>query len=508
MGPATEAGEDLRQRSDAMQNWVEEELETSDIGDERLDARFRVLTDRLSQKPSISIPAACAGWTEACAAYRFFDNGRVNEKRVLQPHHDSTLERIKGHEVVLLVQDTTEIDVTRPEQQMEGAGPLDDESHVGFLNHATFAVTPERVPLGVVDANLWSRDLEEFRANKKRSKRAKEKRRKQTPIEDKESFRWVKGYRLACNIAAQAPNTTVVAISDSEGDIFEYFAEAAREGETHKAQWIVRACQDRSVPSEDGQAYQRLWTELSQTKVRGTLKVDVSKNEPKSHDDRKRRQARSARTTTVTVQAKRVTLRGPSRPGGRLPDVEVNAILVREVDPPEGEEPIEWLLLTSLSIRSFAKICLVIEYYCCRWQIEIYFRVLKSGCKVEDRQFKDADRYLPCLALYMVIAWRVMYVMMLGRTCPEMSCDEVLSEAEWKAVYTVVARKPAPETPPQLQEMIQLIGRLGGHLGRTHDGPPGPKAMWIGMQRMMDLAAAWEAFGPSARAARKTKRRV
>jgi hypothetical protein len=147
----------------------------------------------------------------------------------------------------------------------------------------------------------------------------------------------------------------------------------------------------------------------------------------------------------------------------------------------------------------------VISYYCCRWQIEIYFKVLKSGCKVEERYFEDAEHFLPCLALYMVIAWRIMYVTMLGRQCPDMSCAELFSEEEWKAVYTVVSGDPLPATPPTLQEMLLLIARLGGHLGRTHDDPPGPKTMWIGMQRMRDLALAWLAFGPATAARRKRK---
>ena len=493
-----------------MQEWVEQELETADLGDERLDARFRVLTDCLSRHPSVSIPTACGGTAEMTAAYRFFGNERVKAAKVLTPHRHATLQRIQAERVVLVIQDTTEMDVTRPEQQLAGAGPLNDESHWGFYNHVSLAVTPERVPLGVVDANQWARDVEEFRKNKRLSKRAKEQKRKQTRIEDKESYRWVEGYRLASTVAAQVPKTLVVSIADSEGDIYEYFAEAAPEKGTRKAEWIVRACQNRSLPSAGsaGSGYQKLWEEVSGTSILDTCQVEVSKNRPQSQDDRKRKQARSARTTTVTIQAKRVKLKAPWRPDAPLQDVDVNAILVREVDPPEGEEPVEWLLLTSLPIDKLKKVQRVIEYYACRWQIEIYFRVLKSGCKVEDRQFESDDHYLPCLALYMVIAWRVMYVMMLGRTCPEMSCGELFSEAEWKAVYTIVRREPAPETPPTLQEMIALIGRLGGHLGRKHDGPPGPKSMWIGMQRMMDLASAWEAFGPAARAAKNGKKCV
>ena len=111
---------------------------------------------------------------------------------------------------------------------------------------------------------------------------------------------------------------------------------------------------------------------------------------------------------------------------------------------------------------------------------------------------------MPCLATYLIVAWRVMYVMTLGRECPEMSCAEVLSEDEWRSVYTVVQQAPSPKQPPTIEEMVWMIGNLGGHLGRTNDGPPGPKAMWVGMQRMTDLALAWRTFGPANNATKRT----
>jgi hypothetical protein len=404
-----------------------------------------------------------------------------------------------------LIQDTTEFEVTRPEEQMEGAGPLSDEFHVGFHNHAMLAVTPERIPLGTINAHIWARDWDEFRENQ-RNKDAKERKKKQQSIEEKESHRWLEGYRCGCEVAAQVPDQTVVVISDSEGDIFECFAEAEEETGEKQAEWIVRACQNRSLQGKkEGGAWQKLWEEVGKAEVLGTMEVDVSKNRPNSKDVRKRKQPRSARRATLTIQATRITLKGPWRPGGKLADVEVNAVLVREINPPKGEEPIEWLLLTSLPINTWKKVCLVIDYYCCRWQIEIYFRILKSGCRVEELQLKTADRFKPCVALYMIVAWRVMHVLMLGRECPEMPCDLVFSEDEWKAVYTVVCQEPAPPVAPTLEEMVYLIASLGGHLGRTYDGPPGPKTMWIGMQRMMDLARAWRTFGPTKRHAGRRK---
>ena len=491
-----------------MQQWIEEELGTSDCGDERLDIRYRRVLDDLSQRPSASIPVACGGWSETQAAYRFFANERVDYEEVLNPHQDATLERIGAHRVVLFVQDTTEIDVTRPERKMKGAGPLNDESQWGFNNHAMLALTPEHIPLGVIDAHIWARDVDEFRAyqkEKERDPRAREKKKRERPIEEKESLRWLAGYWRGCEVAEQVPETTIVVVSDSEGDIFECFEDTSQNEKT--AEWIIRACQDRRIRNKRrGTADKKLWEKLRSSPVLGTMEVEVSKNTPKLK--RKRNQPRSPRIATLTIRATRVKLRGPQRAGGHLADVDVNAILVREKNPPKGEEPIEWLLLTSLPIKTFKQVCKVIEYYTCRWQIEIYFRVLKSGCKVEERQFEDASRYLPCLALYMVVAWRVMYVMMLGREYPEMSCEDVFSEDEWKAVYMVSQKEAPPNKPPTLEDIIYMIATLGGHLGRTHDDRPGPKTMWVGMQRMMDLALAWRTFGPSNSARKKRKKRV
>ena len=190
----------------------------------------------------------------------------------------------------------------------------------------------------------------------------------------------------------------------------------------------------------------------------------------------------------MVIRAARVTLRGPARPGGKLPDLGVNVVLVSEPNPPPGAEPIEWILLTDLPIDTVADVLRIIDYYMCRWQIEIFFRVLKSGCKVEESQLETAERFQPYLALCLIVAWRVMYVMMLGRECPELPCDVAFDDDEWQSVYATVKKAPPPAEPPPIKTIIDLIASLGGWLGRKCDGEPGPKAMWVGMQRMTDLA--------------------
>jgi hypothetical protein len=468
-----------------MQPWILNETKTADFGDERLDRRYELLLDRLSDKPSLSIPASCQGTAETEAAYRFFDNDRVNAAEILQPHHDATLERIRQEAVVLIPQDSTEFDLTRRQEKV--GGPLNDESRWGLFTHPHLAITPARLPLGVVGATIWKRDAKEFAKPQSQKRR----QRKAKPIEDKESYRWLKGYRDACRVAEQAPQTTVVSISDSEGDIYECFVEGVS-GETRRAEWIVRACQDRALAQEDRDLRQRLLC----TKLLGTLTIQASQRNASTGNGRKRKQARQARKTTVSVRALSVTLRPPNRVGVKLPPVKVNAILVFEENPPLGEEPIEWLLLTSLPIATFTEVQTVIDYYCCRWEIEIYFRVLKGGCRVEDLQLETAERFEACLAMYMIVAWRVLYVLMLGRECPDLRCDAVLSEAEWRSVYRIVEKRETRGDPPSLGEMVRKIAELGGYLGRKNDGPPGPKTMWIGLQRMRDFALAWTTFGP------------
>ena len=467
-----------------MSDWGNEETATVDFVDERLDKRMRSLLEQLGGKPGASLPAACKGWNETLAAYRFFNNKKVTHRKVLSPHRDATRKRMAGHKVVLCVQDTTEMDFTG--RKLRGAGPLSVSERIGFFNHVTLAVTPERLCLGVLDAEMWARDFEDPNKNDKR---------KQKPIEEKESFRWLAGYRRVCDLSEQLPSTQLISIADREGDIYEYFLEAARVDGGKRAEFIIRGCQDRNLPEmQEGGSHKKLMEETSGKPILGEMVFKIPKAE-----------GRSARRVVQSMKSGRVRLKPPFRKGETLPEVEINVVLVEEINPPEGEKPIVWLLLTSLPVDTFEQACLVVEYYLCRWQVEIYFKVLKSGCKIEERQLETAERIKPCIALYMIVAWRVLFVTMLGRECPELPCSVLFEDDEWKAVYVIAKNAPPPETPPALGDFTLMIASLGGYLNRKCDGPPGPKTMWVGLQRMVDFALAWKAFGRMQPEARKGK---
>jgi hypothetical protein len=473
--------------------WVLEEMKSANLKDRRLDDRLREVVGQLAARPTASIPAACGGRAEMEAAYRLFDNDNVTFDNILQSHQEATRRRIAEQQVVILAQDTTEIDLTRPEQQVHGAGPLTEGSRLGALLHVLHAFTPNGTPLGTLHALAWTRDNAPSRRQT-----LTHAQRLATPLEEKESYRWVVALRQAREEAQRQPQTRMVCVADSEADIYELLAEGM--SEPRVAEWIVRACQNRALHDENPEeeaasAYLREQLLAQPVLFMKTISIRGRKKKV-TCSTRSREQARISRKTEVEVRATRVALRPPRRPGHKLPVVSVNVVLVRESNPPEGEVPVEWLLLTSLPIDNVEQVQQVIEYYCVRWMVEVFFRTLKSGCRAEERRFEHIDRQLRCLAVYLIVAWRTLYVCRLGRACPEISCEAIFEPAEWKSVYRVVQNKPPPHQPPPLGDMVRMVAQLGGYVDRPRHDLPGPQTVWLGLQRMHDFALCWQLFGP------------
>jgi len=472
--------------------WASEEMGTADLQDKRLNARLTRLVSDLADRPVASIPAACGGHSETVAAYRFFDNPQVTYERVLEPHMQATRQRMAAQEVVLMVNDTTELDLTRPRQQVEGAGPMDSLSRCGAFLHLLESFTVDGTPLGAVGARIWTRDPEYF----KRPQQEKRKRRKAAAIEDKESFRWLEDLRLAREVAQELPAVQCIYVADSESDIYHLFAEPRGQ---RPVDWLIRACQERSVkpdlPASDGRTIREA---VLTHPVLFTKQITVRGRRAKvACETSARKVSRQSRTAQVAVRAARVTLRPPANMDRPLPATQVNVVLVREVDPPPNQEPVEWILLTTLPIDTPEQVRQIVQYYTVRWMIEILFRTLKSGCRVEQRRFEHVDRLLPCVAVYLIVTWRTLMVVRMGRSCPDMDCESLFEPSEWKSVRMVIHRQPPPRRPPPLAELLRLIGQLGGYVNRPgRPDMPGPQTTWLGLQRMGDLAWAWDTFGP------------
>lgn len=459
---------------DDTSSWVFDELLDIDLGDVRLNKRCERLLTTLSNQPKKSIPKACKGWAETLAAYRFFDNPKVTPEKIFLPHKKATLKRIQQEKIVLMIQDTTELNFSHRED-MEGMGMLSRPFEQGFHLHPTIAVTPSRLCLGVVSSHTWVR--EELGIKAERGKKE---------IEEKESFRWLNGYHVSNEVAKLCSDTLIVNVADSEADIYELFLEKEQDKE-NKAHWLIRGFQNRCLLDEDTE--ELIDKKLYEKTKSEPVICEYSFNLPASSRDN-----RKARTVTQEVRSGRVCLKPPKRKGNKLPPVEVTFVLCTEKGAPEEETPLEWLLLTSISIKEDEDILNIVRWYLCRWQIEVFFKILKSGCEIEELQFDNYERVLNCLSIYMIVAWRLLYIVMLGRQSPDVSCELVFDKDEWCAVYAVVKGKKPPKVPPNLREMIRMVASLGGFLGRKNDGEPGPQTMWIGIQRMRDFAIAWPIF--------------
>lgn len=472
-----------------MSCWIQEELATANLGDKRLDKRYGRILERLFDSPQSSMSGAMKGWAEVAAASRFFDNAKVTVEAVLKPHQDAALARVQRQERVLVIQDTTEADYTS-KTKLEGKGPLNSERRQGFYVHTQWLVGDQRLPLGAWSTDIYAREgLQEITSN-----------HKQREFEDKESHRWFEGYEKACELAAMAPGVQVISVSDREGDVYEVFVERARRVQAGEpaAHWVIRCCQKhRALLGEEGQkAHPKLAEEVQKSRVLGTIDFEISaKMQVKRVKGKNVSAPRQARHVTQEIRVGKLELRPPWRKEKQLPVVTIWAVSAKEINPPAGQDPIDWLILTSIPVNNFAEAKEILEIYLSRWEVEVFHKVLKTGCTIEDLQLKEAERIKPALALYMIVAWRVLYLMKLGRDCPRLPCDAVFEEAEWKSIVVISSGRKALEKKPCLGELIILIAKQGGYLGRKGDGPPGPKVMWLGLMCLQNFALAWKAFG-------------
>jgi hypothetical protein len=455
-------------------SWCEEELGGMEVADGRLRQRAIDSLQRLSQRPSASIPEASGDWAATKGTYGLFKHEAVNHAQLLKPHQEQTIERMRQYERVLVIQDSSYLDVTHFES-MKGVGPIGTEKQKirGLVMHSALAVTEQGMSLGVVHQSVWARP--------EPSEPLSEKARQARPIEEKESYKWLAGLAATPNLA----ETEVVTVCDAEADVYELLAQAV---ESEKG-LLVRAGQDRALmPPEVNRVRQTVGA--TQLRAQLTLKLQAKQSEP-------------AREAKVSVRYKQVKLKPPYRPKGDgyeplpLTPLTLWAVQVREVNPPQAVTPVEWLLLTTVSVKNTEDALQRIQWYCQRWQIEIWHKILKSGCRIEHRRLKDADRLLTCLALYVIIAWRLHWLTHFARHEPDALCTTALTDAEWQALYAHATGITEPLVqPPSIAQAILWIAQLGGFLARKGDGHPGVTVLWRGWRRLQDLVAMWSLFRP------------
>jgi Transposase DNA-binding/Transposase DDE domain len=364
--------------------WVRQELEKTELGDIRRTNRFMKIVSNLSNNPESSVPKASGTWAETKATYDFWDSPYIKPAQLRQGHVDATLERIKNHQIILAIQDTTELNYTT-HKAVKGVGYLDSKYAHGLKVHSTLATTTEGLPLGIIDQYVWAREPKSLGKSAQRSQKS---------TESKESQRWLDALKNTSSIIPKEQQ--VVTIADREADFYDLFACANREG----ADFLIRATQNRCLESSSN----HLKEEMELVETQATMTVELKRNP-----------TRTSRRATLTIRYKTLTIQPPQNRAKqeKLSPIELQVILVRESSAPSEAEAIEWWLLTTLPINCIEDVTTYVRWYSYRWSIERYHYVLKSGCGIEKLQLETAKRLEMALATYSIVAPCVYFILLI-----------------------------------------------------------------------------------------------
>lgn len=468
-------------------NWGMSEFGDTELGDKRLTERLVKLADSFANAPESSINQACESWSEAKAAYRFFQNDNVKESKILNMHVIKTVERIKNHDTVLVIQDTSYITYTS-HKKTTGLGIISRKAGInvknieskGLIMHTAFAVSSNGLALGLLDQKIHSRPpiSEEIKVLKKSS------HNNAVCIEDKESMRWLNTLKETVK-ATNLSTTQIVTVCDREADIYDFFELA----KTQDTAVLVRAARDREINRKSKcstKDKQKLWKVVENFHCSGKITVEIPGRDNKA-----------GRTAHLDVRFGKFMM-NPSRNNIRhktetLANLPMYVIQVIEKNQPANTTPLEWMLLTNIVVNSFKEAIEKIKWYCLRWRIEVFHKILKSGFKVEECRLSTGARLIKYLTVMSVIAWRMFFITLIARTSPNIPCTTLLAEEEWRVLYIKIHKIPPPSNIiPTIKDAIIWVARLGGYLARKNDPEPGPIVLWRGWQRLFNLTQGWQ----------------
>lgn len=467
-------------------NWAELEFGRLDLGDARRTRRLTKAFQQMIENPGLSVPELSDSWADTKSFYRLLDQELLTDQSILDAHRQGAIRRAaqSREHILLAVQDTTTINLTGREK-LEGKGAIGDgKKGSGLHLHNTLLIGAQSGNIfGLLGAKLYAR---ETLTRKERGLLS----RKDQPIEDKESFRWIESFRLAKEahqeLAASAPDPQsaprIISVGDREADIFELLLEAGK----HAGQGIELLVRSQFNREIDDPEQERLWAALAAAEEQGRLTVSV----PRDRSIQQREVSMSVRFQQVRIEAPEYLQK---QKAGQATPIGLTAIEVREVDV-APEDGICWRLLTTLKIDDVGAAIDAARWYAKRWQIEVMHRVFKSGCKVERRQMRTMDRLRPMIAMDLVVACYIMSLVHAARTQPDALASAWLEPDELEALcryHKLEGQKTALLT---IGRGVPLIAKLGGHLGRKGDGPPGAEVIWRGVRKLQNITDAWLVF--------------
>jgi hypothetical protein len=452
--------------------WFDRELAGCSFADERLSKRLRKLVAQIGSAMGQSIPLVCQDWANTKAAYRFLSNDRVSESDILAGHFQSTRDRTVATDgVVLVLHDTTEFTYQRESSDAIGitksinsgrdkAGRLRSHTVCGILMHSSLAVTIEGLPLGLAAVKFWTR--KKFKGTAALKKKINLTR---IPIEKKESIRWLENVHQSTELLGDPARC--VHIGDRESDIYELFC-AAQEAGTH---FLIRTCVDRLAGDGD----HTIADEMEKVAVKGLHRIDVRDNNGDPDE------------AVLEIRYRKICVQPPIGKQKRYPALTLTVIHAQERGTPKNRKKIDWKLITDLPVGSRADAIEKLEWYALRWKIEVFHKILKSGCKAEESKLRTAQRLTNLVSIFCILSWRVFWMTMLNRSVPNALPTLALTVTEIAVLDRLMSDKPQARRKT-LSHYLTKIARLGGYLARANDPPPGNTVMWRGLSRLTDIA--------------------
>lgn len=458
--------------------WVDREVADCEFKDERLGKRFRSLLGQLSSSPGDSIPLVCQDWANTKAAYRFFDNDRVSEADILGGHFQATRDRASATGgPILVMHDTTEFTYTREDIDAVGktriniAGGRPDGrpryyTGCGILMHSSLAVTTEGLPLGLTAIKFWSR--KKFKGSDALKRKINPTR---VPIQKKESIRWLDNLQQSTALLGDAARC--VHIGDRESDIYELFCTAQDAG----TQFLLRTCVDRLA----GDGAHTIATEMDEVDCKGLHRVEVRDRHGKISE------------AVLELKFRRILVQPPLYKQRRYPPLKLTVLHATERGKPRGRDPIEWKLITNLQVTTRAQAIEKLQWYALRWRIEVFHKILKSGCQAEQSKLRTAERLVNLLATFCILSWRIFWLTMINRSTEKAKASLAFTPLEINILNRLAPDKPSGTTrTPSLKSCLTQLACLGGYLNRSKDGPPGNIVMWRGMSRLTDIELGFQ----------------
>lgn len=446
------------------QDWAEQTFGRCNLGDARRTRRLIDVAARLASCTGSSLAKSCQGDTAAqLGGYRLMRNATVEPEAIAEAGFEAMVGRIPEDATLLALEDTTTLSYRHGVADELGVIGNDlRASSRGFLVHSVLLVDADTErTLGLAEQQYWRRDDRAHGQRRQRKNRA---------YQDKESYKWQRASeRLSQRLGAHMART--ISVCDRESDVYEYLDYKHQNGQ----RFVIRASVDRALSCSAGRLFEVL---DEQAELLGHKSVDIPQ-----------RGGRKARRARLALSVMRVELRPPPRAQGTSGDaLEVNAVLVREVDPPDGVQPLCWRLLTSEAIDDVVTLETIVRYYELRWRIEEYHKAWKSGVGVERQRFQRASNLERMLVITAFVAVRLLQLReaTMNESESGVNCATVLEDEQWRVLWATTEKTATPREPPSARWAFLALARLGGFTDTKRTGRPGWATIWHGWFRLQE----------------------